>query len=197
MYSPKIEPEQVGKLYFLRESLAREGVKKPITILIKEAIEEYLEKRKEENRQKRGKSMFSVGLGAGAPYGWGGVNAEVLLGGYVGVTAGAGITKSFGGRLYLSSKYAKFRPRLTFMRGAVSSYDNGINITYIDGTIAMIGFQWKFTNSVSLDIDFGQSKADESTVSSSYYRNGMTYSTSSNISSETNATGAIGLNFHF
>ena len=52
MYSPKIEPEQVGKLYLLRESLAQEGVKKPITALVKEAIEEYLKKRREENIQE-------------------------------------------------------------------------------------------------------------------------------------------------
>ncbi|MFA5386059.1 MAG: hypothetical protein WC297_00020 [Candidatus Paceibacterota bacterium] len=52
MYSPKIEPEQVGKLYLLRESLAQEGVKKPITTLVKEAIEEYLDKRREENNSE-------------------------------------------------------------------------------------------------------------------------------------------------
>ena len=52
MYSLKIEPEQVGKLYLLRESLAQEGIKKPITALVKEAIEEYLKKRKEENHQE-------------------------------------------------------------------------------------------------------------------------------------------------
>ncbi|MFH2069115.1 MAG: hypothetical protein ABII89_06625 [Candidatus Omnitrophota bacterium] len=52
MYSPKIEPEQMGKLYLLRESLAQEGVKKPITTLVKEAIEEYLEKRKEGSNQE-------------------------------------------------------------------------------------------------------------------------------------------------
>lgn len=52
MYNPKIESEQVGKLYLLRESLAQEGVKKPITTLVKEAIEEYLKKRRGENGQK-------------------------------------------------------------------------------------------------------------------------------------------------
>jgi hypothetical protein len=47
MYKPKISPEMIGKLYCLREELARKGIKKPITVLVKEAIEEYLKKLKE------------------------------------------------------------------------------------------------------------------------------------------------------
>ncbi len=47
MYTPKISSQQLQELYFMRESLAKEGVKKPITILVREAIEEYLKKRKE------------------------------------------------------------------------------------------------------------------------------------------------------
>ena len=47
MYSPKISREMVEKLYFLREELAKQGIKKPITVLVREAIEEYLEKRGE------------------------------------------------------------------------------------------------------------------------------------------------------
>jgi len=45
MYSPKISREMVEKLYRLREELAGKGIKKPITVLVREAIEEYLEKR--------------------------------------------------------------------------------------------------------------------------------------------------------
>lgn len=47
MYSPNISPEQVEKLYLLRESLAKEGIKKPITVLVKEALEKYLKKNEE------------------------------------------------------------------------------------------------------------------------------------------------------
>jgi predicted DNA-binding protein len=47
MYSPKISQEMVEKLYCLREELARQGIKKPITVLVGEAIEEYLKKREE------------------------------------------------------------------------------------------------------------------------------------------------------
>ena len=47
MYRPKIAPEMIGKLYCLREELARKGIKKPITVLVREAIEEYLKKLKE------------------------------------------------------------------------------------------------------------------------------------------------------
>jgi predicted DNA-binding protein len=47
MYSPKISQEMVEKLYCLREELAKKGIKKPITILVGEAIEEYLKKREE------------------------------------------------------------------------------------------------------------------------------------------------------
>jgi len=50
MYSPKIDEEQVEKLYHFREELVRKGVRKPITVLVREAVEEYLEKRKEVNK---------------------------------------------------------------------------------------------------------------------------------------------------
>jgi predicted transcriptional regulator len=47
MYSPKISPEIIRKLFCLKEELARKGIKKPITVLVREAIEEYLKKREE------------------------------------------------------------------------------------------------------------------------------------------------------
>jgi len=47
MYKPKIPPEIIHKLYRLREELAKKGIKKPITVLVREAIEEYLKKLKE------------------------------------------------------------------------------------------------------------------------------------------------------
>jgi predicted DNA-binding protein len=47
MYSPKIPPEIIQELYYLREELAKKGIKKPITVLVREAIEEYLKKLKE------------------------------------------------------------------------------------------------------------------------------------------------------
>ena len=47
MYSPKISPEMVERLYYLREELARKGIRKPITVLVREAIDEYLKRLKE------------------------------------------------------------------------------------------------------------------------------------------------------
>jgi hypothetical protein len=47
MYSPNISPEIIRKLFRLKEELAGEGIKKPITVLVREAIEEYLKKREE------------------------------------------------------------------------------------------------------------------------------------------------------
>ena len=46
MYKPKIPEDIIEELYRLREKLAKRGIKKPITVLVKEAIEEYLRKLK-------------------------------------------------------------------------------------------------------------------------------------------------------
>jgi len=46
MYRPKIPEDIIEKLYRLREKLAKRGIKKPITVLVREAIEEYLRKLK-------------------------------------------------------------------------------------------------------------------------------------------------------
>mgnify|MGYP001583004936 CR=1 len=44
MYSPKIEPEQIKKLYLLKMSYAALKIKKPMTEIVKEAIDDYLPK---------------------------------------------------------------------------------------------------------------------------------------------------------
>jgi len=47
MYKPKIPEDIIEKLYRLREKLVKRGIRKPITILVREAVEEYLKKLKE------------------------------------------------------------------------------------------------------------------------------------------------------
>jgi rRNA-processing protein FCF1 len=47
MYKPKIPQDIIQKLYRLREKLAKRGIRKPITVLVREAIEEYLKKLKQ------------------------------------------------------------------------------------------------------------------------------------------------------
>ena len=37
----------VERLYYLREELAQKGIRKPITVLVREAIDEYLKRLKE------------------------------------------------------------------------------------------------------------------------------------------------------
>jgi len=44
MYSPKIEPEQIKKLYLLKMSYAALRIKKPMTEMIREALDDYLPK---------------------------------------------------------------------------------------------------------------------------------------------------------
>jgi len=44
MYSPKIEPEQIKKLYLLKMSYAALRIKKPITEMVREALDDYLPK---------------------------------------------------------------------------------------------------------------------------------------------------------
>jgi hypothetical protein len=44
MYSPKIEPEQIKKLYLLKMSYAALRIKKPMTKMVREALDDYLPK---------------------------------------------------------------------------------------------------------------------------------------------------------
>ncbi len=44
MYSPKIEEEQVRKLYLLKKSYAGLGINKPMTNMVREALDEYIPK---------------------------------------------------------------------------------------------------------------------------------------------------------
>ncbi len=44
MYSPKIEPTLVRKLYFLKMSFVRLGLNKPMTVMVGDALEEYIPK---------------------------------------------------------------------------------------------------------------------------------------------------------
>ena len=46
MYSPKIEPGQIEKLYRLRERLRKQGQKATMTGLVREMIDEGLKKQK-------------------------------------------------------------------------------------------------------------------------------------------------------
>ena len=49
-YSPKIKVELVRKLYLLKHSLPK---KKPMTIIVNEAILEYLERKRNDEKGKR------------------------------------------------------------------------------------------------------------------------------------------------
>jgi hypothetical protein len=42
MYSPKIDERQVRKLYFLKISFTSIGISKPMTEMVKEALEKYI-----------------------------------------------------------------------------------------------------------------------------------------------------------
>lgn len=44
MYSPKIDPEQIKKLYLLKVSYAALRIKKPMTEIVREALDDYLPK---------------------------------------------------------------------------------------------------------------------------------------------------------
>ena len=51
MYSPKIDENQIQRLYRLRESMKDNGVKVTMTTMVREAIEDYLTEN--EKRQKK------------------------------------------------------------------------------------------------------------------------------------------------
>lgn len=49
-YSPKIKEELVRKLYLLKHSLPK---KKPMTRLVNEAVEEYLERKENDGKERK------------------------------------------------------------------------------------------------------------------------------------------------
>jgi hypothetical protein len=48
MYSPKIDSEQVRKLYLLKVSYATIGIKKPMTDIVKEALDKHIPEKADE-----------------------------------------------------------------------------------------------------------------------------------------------------
>lgn len=109
-------------------------------------------------------SKIRVGLGSGDPYGNFGGNLEFFLGDYFAFSTGAGITPdglgwSAGGRIYLTRKNCRVRPRLGYYLGSVYKKINYyINDTYIDTTyqtatanMAGIALDIKISDKVSLD----------------------------------------------
>ena len=48
MYMMKIDPEQVTELYQRRENLKEHGIRKPITMQVREAIADYITTHKNE-----------------------------------------------------------------------------------------------------------------------------------------------------
>ena len=59
MYMMKIDPEQVTELYHRRESLKEHGIRKPITIQVREAIAEYITKNQNEKSPLTGTQKAS------------------------------------------------------------------------------------------------------------------------------------------
>ena len=54
MYSPKINADQVRKLYFLKMSYASLGLNKPMTEIVKEALDKYIPEKAKEIRKAGG-----------------------------------------------------------------------------------------------------------------------------------------------
>ena len=48
MYSPKIDSVNVRKLYLLKMSYASLGIRKPMTRIVKEALEQYIPEKEDE-----------------------------------------------------------------------------------------------------------------------------------------------------
>jgi len=55
MYTPRIDDELVTKLYLLKKSLGLIGIKKFMTTIVKEAINDYIPKIENEIKQAGGK----------------------------------------------------------------------------------------------------------------------------------------------
>jgi hypothetical protein len=53
-YFMKIDPELVTELYHRRENLKQNGIRKPITVQVREAIAEYITKHKKEESPLNG-----------------------------------------------------------------------------------------------------------------------------------------------
>ncbi len=145
-----------------------------------------------------------LSLGSGIPYGGVGVNGEILLNNYVGLTGGLGsfygdLGWAFGGRFYLNSYGNEFRWRLTLLYGIVeqveSSYSGDEETETVTGALASIGFQWKFAEKASLDLDLGYSSPSESSVTITHNIPGGT--TKVTTDTEAGTSISVGLTYHF
>lgn len=60
MYKMTIDNEQLVELYLRREYLRKNGIRKPITMQVREAIEEYIAKNKNEKSPLNGTQKGSL-----------------------------------------------------------------------------------------------------------------------------------------
>ena len=59
MYSPKIDPEQVRKLYLLKMSYVSLGISKPMTKIVEEALDDHIAKATKEILESGGALLMS------------------------------------------------------------------------------------------------------------------------------------------
>src|SRR3989344_5828227 len=57
MYSPKINENQIQRLYRLRESMKENGTKMTMTTMAREAIEQYLTEKETNEKKRKGRYL--------------------------------------------------------------------------------------------------------------------------------------------
>lgn len=57
MYSPKIDENQIQRLYRLRESMKENGAKVTMTAMTREAIEKYLTEKEANEKKDKGRHL--------------------------------------------------------------------------------------------------------------------------------------------
>lgn len=57
MYSPKIDENQIQRLYRLRESMKENGAKVTMTAMTREAIEKYLTEKEVNEKKDKGRQL--------------------------------------------------------------------------------------------------------------------------------------------
>jgi len=107
--------------------------------------------------------FLRLSLGYGIPYGYLGMNSELMLFDYISITGGMGYNPGgsswiLGFRVYINEPERHFRPRISTFYGTVSvlSKRYGPEETYENdqGYAYGLGFEWKILNPNKYSLDF-------------------------------------------
>lgn len=147
-----------------------------------------------------------LGLGGGPVYGMLGINGEVLLGDYFGLTAGAGSIVGLncwtaGFRFYLNKSERRCRLRVGWVYGVVDYQFLGIDgveqKAVVKGLFPFIGADLKFYKNLGFNFDIGYRLPSDDTTTLHGQEDEHVYRNEAVMKNEKGVDFSLGLSYHF